>query len=64
MNPQLEDLASLYVLNRLDAGERSTFEAQLSANAALATFVRKIEAALDLRRSLLRPHAGSGESAP
>jgi anti-sigma-K factor RskA len=53
MNPQLEDLASLYVLGRLSAGERTAFEARLSSDSSLAALVRKIEAALDVRRSLL-----------
>jgi len=56
MNDTLEDLASRYVLGHLDAAERAAFEARLLADAALAAFVRKIEAALDLRRSLLALH--------
>ena len=53
MNPQPEDLARLYVLGRLSAGERTAFEARLSSDSDLASLVRKIEAALDVRRSLL-----------
>jgi anti-sigma-K factor RskA len=56
MNETIEDLACRYVLGRLDAAERATFEARLLADATLVTFVRKIEAALDLRRSLLALH--------
>lgn len=53
MNPAPEDLACRYVLGRLSAGERATFEARLSSDTALAALVSKIEAAMDIRRSLL-----------
>jgi anti-sigma-K factor RskA len=56
MNDTLEDLASRYVLGRLDAAEHAAFEARLLVDATLVTFVRKLEAALDLRRSLLALH--------
>ena len=53
MNDSLEDLACRYVLGRLNRDERADFEARLACDSALASFVRKVEAALDLRRSLL-----------
>lgn len=53
MNLPPEDLARLYVLDRLGAGERTAFEARLSSDPDLASLVRKLEAALDVRRSLL-----------
>jgi len=57
MNPEPEDLAYLYVLDQLDADQRATFEAQLASNSALASLAQKVEAAVDIRRSLrgLRP---------
>jgi len=55
-NETLEDLACRYVLGRLDHHERAAFEARLSSDSSLVTLVRKIEAALDLRRSLLALH--------
>ena len=56
MNDNPEDLACHYVLGRLDHHERAAFEARLSADSSLARLVRKTEAALDLRRSLLALH--------
>jgi len=52
MNDTLEEIACRYVLGRLSRDERADFEARLLADCTLAAFVRKIEAALDLRRSL------------
>ncbi len=52
MNPSPEDLACRYVLGRLGDGERAAFEARLSSDSALAALVSKIEAAMDIRRSL------------
>jgi anti-sigma-K factor RskA len=53
MKPSPEEIASRYVLDQLDQHERAIFEAQLSCDSALASLVTKIEAALDIRRSLL-----------
>ncbi len=61
MNPQLEELACLYVLDRLDARERASFEACLLHNPQLAALVGELESALALRiRALaqLEPPAG------
>lgn len=46
MNPQLEDLASLYVLDQLAAPERAGFEARLLREPELAALVRDLEAGL------------------
>jgi hypothetical protein len=46
MNPQQEDLASLYVLDQLSASERLDFEAHLLRDPALAALVRDLEAGL------------------
>jgi hypothetical protein len=46
MNPPLEDLASLYVLDQLAAPERADFEARLLRDPALAALVRDLEAGL------------------
>jgi len=46
MNPQLEDLASLYVLDQLAASERAGFEARLLREPELAALVRDLEAGL------------------
>lgn len=64
MNEPLEDLACRYLLGRLDPSDRAAFEARLSGDSTLAALVRKIEAALDIRRSLLQPHAALSPSAP
>jgi hypothetical protein len=61
MNPQLEELACLYVLDRLDARERTSFEASMQTDSELAAFVREIESTLEQRiRALpgLEPPAG------
>ena len=47
MNPQLEEIACLYVLDRLEPSERAAFEACLRRNAELASFVSEIESTLD-----------------
>jgi len=52
MNDTLEETACRYVLGRLSRDERAAFEARLRADCTLASFVRKIEAALDIQRSL------------
>lgn len=53
MTPHLEELASLYVLDRLENSERSEFEAQLARDPELQQLVRELEAAVERRiRSL------------
>jgi anti-sigma-K factor RskA len=49
MNPQLEELACLYVLDRLEASERASFEACLLHNPQLAALVGELESALAQR---------------
>jgi len=49
MNPELEELACLYVLDRLDARERASFEARLLHDPQLAAFVGEMESALARR---------------
>ena len=49
MNPQLEELASLYVLDHLDPAERAAFEARLAHDAGLAALTRDLESAMALR---------------
>ena len=56
MNDTLEETACRYVMGRLTRDERAAFEARLLADSGLASFVSKIEAALDLRRGLLALH--------
>lgn len=46
MNSPLEELAALYVLDRLEPGERADFEAQLLRSPELAAHVRELESAL------------------
>lgn len=46
MNPQLEELACLYVLDRLDARERAAFEARLLHDPDLAELVSGLESTL------------------
>jgi anti-sigma-K factor RskA len=61
MNPQLEELACLYVLDRLEAGERASFEACLPHNPQLAALVGQLESALAQRihaLAQLEPPAG------
>jgi anti-sigma-K factor RskA len=49
MNPQLEEIACLYVLDRLDWRERAAFESRLSHEPELAVLVRELESALSRR---------------
>jgi anti-sigma-K factor RskA len=49
MNPQIEELACLYVLDRLDWQERAAFERRLSHEPELAGLVRELESALSRR---------------
>jgi anti-sigma-K factor RskA len=61
MNTQLEELACLYVLDRLDAPERAAFEARLATEPGLAETVREVEASLSRRIHALpryQPPAG------
>lgn len=61
MNTQLEELACLYVLDRLDARERAAFEARLEQDPELAATLREIEASLARRiRSLPRQEPPAG----
>lgn len=46
MNPQFEELATLYVLDQLDAAERTAFEARLLREPTLAALVRELESTL------------------
>lgn len=46
MNAPIEELATLYVLDQLDAPDRAAFEARLVREPALATLVRELEAGL------------------
>lgn len=46
MNSQLEELATLYVLDQLTAAERTAFEARLLREPALAALVRELETTL------------------
>ncbi len=48
MNASLEELAALYVLDRLDARERAAFETRLLREPALAALVRELEATVAL----------------
>ncbi len=45
MNPELEDLASRYVLDQLDSRERADFEARLLGSPELLARVRELESA-------------------
>jgi anti-sigma-K factor RskA len=56
MNIQLEELACLYVLDRLDARERAAFEARLERDPDLAATLREVEASLDRRIRALPRH--------
>lgn len=55
MNPALEELASLYVLDELTPTERTAFEARLLQDPALAALVRELESALAARIRALPP---------
>jgi hypothetical protein len=47
MNAEHEELATLYVLDQLDAAERTAFEARLLREPALAALVRELESTLE-----------------
>jgi anti-sigma-K factor RskA len=49
MNDHLEELASLYVLDQLDASERAAFEARLALDPELAALVHDLESTLARR---------------
>jgi anti-sigma-K factor RskA len=49
MNPQIEELACLYVLDRLDWQERAVFESRLPQEPELAALVRELESSLSRR---------------
>ena len=63
MNESLEETASLYVLDQLDPRERTAFEARLFREPKLAALRPKLEAAMDIRRSLRKLHATLNKSA-
>lgn len=56
MTPQLEELASLYVLDRLVGRARAEFEERLEQDRELALLVRELETALARRVELLPQH--------
>jgi hypothetical protein len=56
MNPQIEELACLYVIDRLDARERAAFEARLPHDPELAALVGELESALARRVRALPRH--------
>ena len=56
MNSQLEDLACLYVLDRLDRIERARFEAILGQDPELAKLVQRFEEAVEREVRLLPRH--------
>jgi hypothetical protein len=56
MNTELEELACLYVLDRLDAADRAAFEAHLLEDPALAALTSELEDALALRIGALPRH--------
>jgi anti-sigma-K factor RskA len=61
MTPQLEELACLYVLDRLGPRERASFEDCLRNNPDLAAFVSELESTLDQSvRSLPRHEPPAG----
>jgi anti-sigma-K factor RskA len=56
MNTQLEELACLYVLDRLDERERAAFEARLANDPELVALMRELEDALARRIRALPRH--------
>jgi hypothetical protein len=61
MNTQLEELACLFVLDRLDSAERIAFEVRLLNDSELAALVDSLETALAERiRALPRHEPGEG----
>ncbi len=56
MNTTTEELASLYVLDKLDPGQKLAFEARLQADADLLQLVRDLESALEDQIRALPQH--------
>jgi anti-sigma-K factor RskA len=56
MNPQTEELACLYVLDRLDARERAAFEARLPREPEMSALLGELETALARRIRSLPQH--------
>jgi hypothetical protein len=56
MNPQLEELACLYVLDRLEERERADLEARLPTDRELVALLRELEAELARRIHSLPQH--------
>lgn len=56
MNESSEELAGLYVLDRLDPTQRSAFEAQLARDPSLLRLVRELEAVFAARIRALPQH--------
>jgi len=59
MNPQMEELACLYVIDRLDERERAAVEARLPRDPELAALVTELESALARRVRALPQHEPS-----
>jgi anti-sigma-K factor RskA len=59
MNTELEELACLYVLDRLDTADRAAFEARLIVDPGLAALTGELEAALARRIDALPRHVPS-----
>ena len=59
MNAHLEELASLYLLDQLDARERTAFEARLALDPELAALVRDLESTLARHIRALPQHPPS-----
>jgi anti-sigma-K factor RskA len=49
MNPKTQELACLYLLDQLDAGERASFESRMLGDPQLAAFVGELESTLSRR---------------
>jgi anti-sigma-K factor RskA len=62
MNTQLEELACLYVLDRLEPRERTAFETRLAQDPQLAAMVRQAEAALAQQVHALAQHEPPAEA--
>ena len=63
MNESLEDTVALYVLGQLDPRERTAFAARLLSEPELSVLFPKLEAAIDIRRSLRQLHPTLNQSA-
>ena len=60
MNTNTEELASLYVLDKLSADERRTFEERLESDTELTLLVRELESALEDQVRALPQHMAPG----